>query len=64
MIANLSEDTATLKSYNVQDGMCIHVVDSSSENILAGLDDLSQVEKYKMSDFEYNNRDNTFRKFK
>ena len=39
-------DDATLNDFAVQDGYCIHVVDSSNSNILADLDDLSQVQKY------------------
>jgi tubulin-folding cofactor B len=40
------------------------VVDSAPSSLLAQLEDVSQVEKYQISEEEYNKRDDTFRKFK
>ena len=40
------------------------MVDSDPNSALIGLEDLSQVQKYEMSDEDYNKRDDTFRKWK
>ncbi len=40
------------------------MIDSAPSSLLAQLEDVSQVEKYQISEEEYNNRDDTFRKFK
>lgn len=40
------------------------MVDSAPSSLLAQLEDLSGVEKYQISEEEYNKRDDTFRKFK
>jgi tubulin-folding cofactor B len=40
------------------------VIDSAPSSLLAQLEDVSQVEKYQISEEEYNKRDDTFRKFR
>jgi tubulin-folding cofactor B len=40
------------------------VVDNAPSSLLAQLEDVSQVEKYTISEEEYEKRDDTFRKFK
>lgn len=40
------------------------MVDAAPSTFLASLEDVSQVEKYQMSNEEYDKRDDTFRKFK
>lgn len=54
----------TLQHYSAQNGFTIHVVDSDPEGALKDLDDLSKVQKYEISENDYEQRDNTFRKFK
>ena len=40
------------------------MVDSAPASLLSQFEDVSQVEKYQISEEEYNKRDDTFRKFK
>ena len=54
----------TLGQYGVQDGYCIHCVDPDYKSKLGEFDDVSKVEKFTISDEEYNKRDDTFRKFR
>ena len=63
-VCAMDDDEKTLKHHGAQNGFCIHVVDSSTDNILSEFDDLSKVEKYEISNEDYDKRDNTFRKFK
>ncbi len=60
----MSNEQETLAHYGPQEGYTIHVVDSAPSSLLAQLEDVSQVEKYQISEEEYNKRDDTFRKFK
>ena len=57
-------DEETLQHFSVQNLYEIHVIDNDPESILKELEDVSQVQKYEMSDADYNNKENTFRKFK
>eukprot|EP00347_Sterkiella_histriomuscorum_P006869 403351126 len=59
----LHNDSETLAHYGPQEGYTIHVVDAAPSSY-GDLDDVSQVEKYQISEDEYNKRDDTFRKFK
>ena len=73
-ICFLGNDESTLAHYGPQEGYTLHVtnifniflqvVDSAPSSLLAQLEDVSQVEKYQISEEEYNKRDDTFRKFK
>ena len=40
------------------------MIDSDPEGLLKDLDDLTKVQKYEISDDDYNQRDNTFKKYK
>ena len=53
-----------MKDYNAQTGNCLHVVDDSYHAKIGEFDDLSKVEKYQISEADYNKRDDTFRKFR
>ena len=44
--------------------MTVHVIDESGHTIANEFDDVSQVEKYKISEQAYAARDDTFRAFK
>eukprot|EP01017_Pseudomicrothorax_dubius_P030063 TRINITY_DN3708_c0_g2_i15.p1 TRINITY_DN3708_c0_g2~~TRINITY_DN3708_c0_g2_i15.p1 ORF type:complete len:133 (+),score=37.20 TRINITY_DN3708_c0_g2_i15:127-525(+) len=52
-IAAMTEDDRTLVSYCPQEGYTIHVLDMNPESITHELEDLSQVEKYVISDEDY-----------
>ena len=54
----------TLQHYGAQNDFTIHVIDTDPTSILKDFDDLSKVEKYVIPDDKYNERDDTFRKFK
>ena len=62
-IIEMEDNSKLLKSYNVIDGQEIHVMDTdpNSLSIDGGLTDVDQVNKYKMSDEDYNNRGGTVR---
>ena len=60
----MKEDSMCLDEYGAKTGHIIHVVDTNPSELLTNLDDLSQVPKYELSEDEYNQRENTFRKFK
>ena len=60
------EDSRMLGYYSPTDGCVLHVTDSDPFSLSAqgGLEDLSKVEKYEISEEDYNARENTYRKFK
>lgn len=61
-VASLTDNSKSLKELGVRDGMRIHAIDVSGENV--ELQDDSMVEKYTMSDDKYNNRKDTARAWK
>jgi len=60
------EDARMLGFYSPTDGCILHVMDSDPFSLSAqgGLEDVSKVEKYEISEEDYNARENTYRKFK
>ncbi len=60
----MSDDAAMLGHYGAQEGFTIHVIENKPDSIIQGLEDLSSVAKYKMSDEDYKKRDGTFLKYK
>lgn len=62
----LSEDCWTLGRYSAKSGMEIHIKDTDEFSISkhGGLEDVSQVEKFVMSDEQYDKLDNTVRAIK
>jgi tubulin-folding cofactor B len=62
----LADEDKTLGYYGAQNGMHLHMVDNDAHSISAGgwLENVNLVEKYVMSEEEYNKRDNTVRKYK
>lgn len=64
LIANLSEDMRQLGSYGAQTGMVVHVHDSNPNSILKQIEDFEGVDKYVMSDEDYDKLPETFRKWK
>lgn len=62
----MMDDSRTLKYYGARNGMEIHIKDTDVHSISkhGGLEDVSQVEKYVMSDEAYDKLDNTVRAVK
>lgn len=60
------QDGHKLGYYSPCDGYTIHVIDTDPDSMSANgwLEDVSKVQKYEMSDEDYQKRDNTYRKFK
>ncbi|KAM3830176.1 tubulin-folding cofactor B isoform 1-T1 [Vipera latastei] len=61
-VMKLDRDEALLGSYPVDDGYRIHVIDRSSATI-GEYEDVSRVEKFEISDTEYEKRADTARSF-
>jgi len=66
VICELADDRKKLGYYGVKHGMEIKIVDQNPHSMAknGGLEDLSLVKKYVMSDAEYDKRKNTLRAFK
>jgi tubulin-folding cofactor B len=63
VIAEMGDDAALLGHYGPQEYYTIHVIDDNS-SMFADFEDVSKVEKYKISEEEFAKKDGTFRKFK
>mmetsp|Transcript_8717 Transcript_8717/g.18554 ORF Transcript_8717/g.18554 Transcript_8717/m.18554 type:complete len:285 (+) Transcript_8717:226-1080(+) len=66
VVATLYEDSRKLGFYSPHSGYTLHVIDTDPTSASAGgwLEDTSLVQKYMMSDDEYNKRENTYRRWK
>ncbi|KAH7825719.1 putative CAP-GLY domain-containing protein [Monocercomonoides exilis] len=64
VIADDLDNNKCLNDYEIFDHAELHAVDTSPTNSLGDLTDVSKVEKFKISEEEYNKRDDSFRKFK
>lgn len=66
LVAVLQDDARKLGFYSPRNGWTLHVVDTDGSSLSAQgwLEDVSKVQKYNISDDDYNKRDNTYRKFK
>lgn len=53
LVANLTEDMKPLGEYGAQTGMILYVTDSNPNSILKQIESLEGVEKYVMSDEDY-----------
>lgn len=63
LVALLEDDSRTLESYQLENYATLYV-DVSSSTLVRQLQDVSQVEKFELTEDEYNQRQNSFRKFK
>lgn len=63
-VANMNEDDRSLGYYCPHEGYTIHCIDLDPNSITKELEDLSQVEKYMISEEDYDKLPDTFRKFK
>jgi hypothetical protein len=60
----LSDDSSALSVYTIYDDCTIHVIDTNPNSVLKNFDDLSAVEKYMISESDYDKLPSNFRKFK
>lgn len=65
-LAVLNDNSKKLGFYSVQSGMTLHVIDTDPFSLSkgGGLDNVSLVEKYEISEEKYENRKNTVRAYK
>lgn len=65
-LARMLDDSRPLGFYGAQNGMTIHVIDTDPYSLSrdGGLDDVSKIEKYRMTDEDYDKRENTLRSYK
>ena len=66
MVASMDDDDKKLGYYSPENNWTIHVMDLDPYSMAAngGFDDVSKVEKYMMSDEDYDKRETTFRKYR
>lgn len=66
LLCRMLDDDRMLGFYGAQNGMTIHVLDTDPFSLSrdGGLDDVSRIEKYRMSEDDYEQRENTYRAFK
>lgn len=66
LLARMLDDDRPLGFYGVQNGMEIHVVDHDPFSLSrdGGLDDVSRIEKYTMSEDDYDKREKSYRAWK
>eukprot|EP01006_Ploeotia_vitrea_P043473 TRINITY_DN66736_c5_g1_i1.p1 TRINITY_DN66736_c5_g1~~TRINITY_DN66736_c5_g1_i1.p1 ORF type:complete len:247 (+),score=158.95 TRINITY_DN66736_c5_g1_i1:29-769(+) len=64
VICELTPDDRTLASFGVSEYAYVHVVDTDPNQSMAEFQDVSKVEKYEISEEAYDQRKDTFRKFK
>ncbi|CEG45679.1 Alpha-tubulin folding cofactor B [Plasmopara halstedii] len=64
--AHLEDDNKMLGFYNVENGLRLHIVDKDPYSLSrrGGLEDVSLVKKYEMSEEDYNKREKTVRAYK
>jgi len=65
-LAVMTDESKKLGFYSPQDGYILHIKDTDPMSASANgwLEDVSKVQKYEISDEDYNARENTYRKFK
>jgi tubulin-folding cofactor B len=66
LLARMLDESRDLGYYGACSGMTIHVVDTDPFSLSrdGGLDDVSRIQKYKMSDEDYDRREKTYRNWK
>ena len=60
----MSENDRTLSYYCVKDEYNIHVIDLDPNSVCKSIEDLSSIEKYIISEADYDSLPDNFRKFK
>ena len=66
VVADMINDEVKLGFFSPEDGWTIHITDLDPHSLAAngGLEDVSLVKKYEISDDDYNKREDNFRKWK
>lgn len=66
VVSDMINEETKLGYFSPMDGWTIHITDLDPHSLAAngGLEDVSQVKKYEISDEAYNQRDDNFRKFR
>ena len=64
LVAQMNDDLMTLHQYGAQNGYLIHITDNNSHAVMGQWDDVSKVEKYVMSDVDYDKKEDTYRNFR
>ena len=64
LIAEMNEDFRTLGSYGAADGMVLYVLDLNPSSIHKEIESFEGVQKYVMSEADYDNLPENFRKWK
>jgi len=66
VVSDMFQEEVKLGFYSPQDGWTIHITDLDPHSLAAngGLEDVSLVKKYEISDEDYNKREDNFRKWK
>ena len=64
IVCNMDDDSKTLRWYGAGNGYIIYVVDMNPFSIHKEIEDLASVEKYKISEQDYDNLPENFRKWK
>jgi len=66
VVADMIQDDVKLGFYSPQDGWTVHITDLDPHSLAAGggLEDVSLVKKYEISDDDYNKREDNFRKWR
>lgn len=62
-VADLNDELKCLGYYSPEDGWSIHITDTDPSSILGQISDVSQVDKYVMSDEDYEQLPSSMRKF-
>jgi len=63
LVCALNDDNALLGSYPVDNGMRLHVKDTSGKTIASAFDDLSKVEKFELTQDQYSKRTDTVKAY-
>ena len=63
-LCQMLDDNQSLGAYGATSGNCIHCIDNNAASTFAEWEDVSQVEKYKISEENFDKKEGTFRKFK
>jgi tubulin-folding cofactor B len=64
VISNMDEDNRTLVFYGAENGNTIHVMDLNPNSIHKEIEDLAKIEKYTISEDDYEKLPGNFRKWK
>ncbi len=64
VITSMEEENRTLAFYGVNNGNILHVVDMNPNSIHKEIEDLASIEKYTISEEDYNKLSENFRKWK